>query len=60
MINEPETSNKKIIFKQKSLSSDELRAINNLTKTIHTCKKNLIKTPIENSDKLVTILNSNE
>lgn len=60
MVNEPETNNKKIFLKQKALSTDEIRVFNSLTKTINSCKKNLIKSPIENSEKLNSLLGSNE
>jgi hypothetical protein len=56
LINEPETNNKKILSKEKNLTFSDLSKIKNITELIVQCKKSLIKTPIDDENKLKSIL----
>ena len=60
LINEPETNNKKILSKEKNLTFSDLSKIKNITELIVQCKKSLIKTPIDDENKLKSILQANE
>lgn len=59
MINEPESANKKIISRQKSLTATDLTRIKGLTDSLVNCRKTLIKTPIDDENKLKILLDQN-
>jgi hypothetical protein len=60
MINEPDTANKKILARQKNLSINDLTRIKGLTDALVNCRKTLIKTPIDDDNKLKALLDQNE
>jgi hypothetical protein len=60
MINEPDAPAKKVLARQKSLSFSELARIKGLTDTLLGCRKTLIKTPIDDENKLRVLLEQNE
>jgi hypothetical protein len=59
MINDSDSS-KKVIAKQRSLSANDLNRIKSLNEVLVHCRKTLIKTPIDDEQKLKTLLEQNE